>query len=333
MDASHGHPQEDNQYHYHSGKFLSQWDYHVYQANTYYQGTNYSGDHWRHTDGHSKILGYAYDGYPIYGPFGYSTATDSTTTPLRMTSTYDTWPDPVSGRGYSYTDYPAGTFIQDYRVVVSRGTLDKHNGRYCVTPDYPDGTYAYFLTITNAGVPVYPYIIGPTFKELPTLETDTVPVDPGGSNTQTVATTPGNFTYHNTIVDGSKLKNSGWAGWQFDTASTDDYIATSAPNSNSGQGYAIVLKKKTDKTYEPFDIMRSPSPTTNGLFGYDIAVSKNGTYILAGAPGELKAYMYKLGTGVAANNEYFNGDGSPYKIERSDNLGNDFKTNVVCHSC
>lgn len=159
MDASHGHPQEDNQYHYHSGKFLSQWDYHVYQANTYYQGTNYSGDHWRHTDGHSKILGYAYDGYPIYGPFGYSTATDSTTTPLRMTSTYDTWPDPVSGRGYSYTDYPAGTFIQDYRVVVSRGTLDKHNGRYCVTPDYPDGTYAYFLTITNAGVPVYPYIL------------------------------------------------------------------------------------------------------------------------------------------------------------------------------
>ena len=310
MDASHGHPQEDNQYHYHSGKFLSQWDYHVYQANTYYQGTNYSGDHWRHTDGHSKILGYAYDGYPIYGPFGYSTATDSTTTPLRMTSTYDTWPDPVSGRGYSYTDYPAGTFIQDYRVVVSRGTLDKHNGRYCVTPDYPDGTYAYFLTITNAGVPVYPYIIGPTYKELPVLETDTVPVDPGGSNTQTVALTPGNFTYHNTIVDGSKLRNSGWAGWQFDTAIDDDYIVTSAPNSNSGQGYVIVLKKKTDKTYEPFDIMRSPSPTTNGLFGYDIAVSKNGTYVLAGAPGELKAYMYKLGTGVAANNEYFNGDGS-----------------------
>ncbi|SVB39876.1 uncharacterized protein METZ01_LOCUS192730, partial [marine metagenome] len=42
MDASHGHPQEDDQYHYHSGKFLSQWDYHVYQANSYYQDTNYS---------------------------------------------------------------------------------------------------------------------------------------------------------------------------------------------------------------------------------------------------------------------------------------------------
>ena len=159
MDASHGHPQEDNQYHYHSGKFLSQWDYHVYQANTYYQGTNYSGDHWRHTDGHSKILGYAYDGYPIYGPFGYSTATDSTTTPLRMTSTYETWPGIVSGRGYSYTDYPAGTFINDYRFVLNAGTLDKHNGRYCVKPDYPNGTYAYFVTITSTGVPVYPYII------------------------------------------------------------------------------------------------------------------------------------------------------------------------------
>jgi len=310
MDTSHGHPQEDNQYHYHSGKFLSQWDYHVYQANTYYQGTNYSGDHWRHTDGHSKILGYAYDGYPIYGPYGYQTATDSTTTLTRQTSTWQTWPEPVSGRGYTYTEYPVGTFIQDYRVAVGAGTLDKHNGRYCVTPDYPDGTYAYFLTIKSDGTVVYPYIIGPTYKEIPTLETDTVPVDQGGSNALTVALTPGDFTYSNTVVDGSKLKNSGWAGWQFDTASTDDYIVTSAPNSNSGQGYAIVLKKKTDKTYEPFDIMRSPSPTTNGLFGYDIAVSKNGTYVLVSAPGELKAYMYKLGTGVTANNEYFNGDGS-----------------------
>ena len=310
MDASHGHPQEDNQYHYHSGKFLSQWDYHVYQANTYYQGTNYSGDHWRHTDGHSKILGYAYDGYPIYGPFGYQTATDSTTTPLRMTSAYQKHTDPVSGRGYTYTEYPAGTFINDYQFNSAVGTLDKHNGRYCVTPDYPDGTYAYFLTITSAGVPVYPYIIGPTFKEIPTLETDTVPVDPGGSNAQTIALTPGEFTYSNTVVDGSKLKNSGWAGWQFDMAVDDDYVVTSAPNSNSGQGYAIVLKKKTDKTYEPFDIMRSPSPTTNGYFGYDIAVSKSGTYVLVGAPGELKAYMYKLGTGVTASNEYFNGDGS-----------------------
>ena len=310
MDASHGHPQEDNQYHYHSGKFLSQWDYHVYQANTYYQGTNYSGDHWRHTDGHSKILGYAYDGYPIYGPYGYTTATDSTTTPVRQTSTYQTRPDPISGRGYTYTEYPVGTFIQDYRVVVGAGTLDKHNGRYCVTPDYPDGTYAYFLTIKSDGTVVYPYIIGPTYKELPTLETDTVPLDPGGSNALTVALTPGDFTYSNTVVDGSKLKNGGWAGWQFDMAIDDDYVVTSAPNSNSGQGYAIVLKKKTDKTYELFDIMRSPSPTTNGLFGYDVAVSKNGTYVLAGAPGELKAYMYKLSTGVIANNEYFNGDNS-----------------------
>ena len=69
-------------------------------------------------------------------------------------------------------------------------------------------------------------------------------------------------------------------------------------------------KKTINKTYEPFDIMRSPSPTTNGLFGYDVAISKNGTYVLVGAPGELKAYMYKLGTGVAPNNEYFNGDNS-----------------------
>ena len=32
---------------------------------TYYTGTNFSGDHFRHADGHSKILGYCFDGYPF----------------------------------------------------------------------------------------------------------------------------------------------------------------------------------------------------------------------------------------------------------------------------
>ena len=47
--------------------------------------------------------------------------------------------------------------------------LDENNGRYCVTPDYPNGTFAYFATINpnenetsgtfkNFRSPVFPYL-------------------------------------------------------------------------------------------------------------------------------------------------------------------------------
>ena len=53
-------------------------DYYItdYWAN----GPDYS----RHSDGHSKILGMSFDGYPIYGPWGYN---DSGTV-VRQTSGY-----------------------------------------------------------------------------------------------------------------------------------------------------------------------------------------------------------------------------------------------------
>jgi len=38
--------------------------------------------------------------------------------------------------------------------------LDELNGRWCVTPEYPNGTYAYFTTIDEKGIPVYPYSMG-----------------------------------------------------------------------------------------------------------------------------------------------------------------------------
>ena len=59
---------------------------------------------------------------------------------------------------------PMGTYIEDYEYVEGLGTLDRYNGRYCVTPEYPNGTYAYFCTIKGvAGEPVFPYFIGPSF--------------------------------------------------------------------------------------------------------------------------------------------------------------------------
>lgn len=118
---------------------------------------------------HSPILGWAYDGNPIYGPYGFSGSTGG---PIRrILSSYQLDIDPKPGlRPPGYTP---GYFVNDY-YFNSSGDLDEHNGRYCITPEFPDGTYAYFYTIDidSSGVsnPKYPYIVGRYFKDIPLTE-------------------------------------------------------------------------------------------------------------------------------------------------------------------
>lgn len=119
---------------------------------------------------HSPIIGWAYDGNPIYGPYGYSTKTGGEVKCLqsgyKLKSTNPNRPNTSL--------YPLGFLIEDYEYDRS-GDLDEHNGRFCVTPEYPNGTYAYFTTISPNSVetegpfknykkPVFPYIIGNTYK-------------------------------------------------------------------------------------------------------------------------------------------------------------------------
>ncbi len=125
--------------------------------------------------GHSPIVGWAFDGYPIYGPFGYSDSLDAGSGIKRMESSYalrsitqrHTLPDgtnlspPEYGPDVDGT-YPLGTYIEDYEYVGT-GDLDEHNGRWCVTPEFPGGTYAYFVTTDAGGDPVFPYYIGETY--------------------------------------------------------------------------------------------------------------------------------------------------------------------------
>jgi len=114
---------------------------------------------------HSPILGFAYDGNPIYGPYGYSDATSASSSISRMVSSYSLKLTRPGGPG---TDlYPLGSLVEDYQYIHRYGTLDENNGRFCVTPDYPNGTYAYFITITEDNIPVFPYIIGENYYSLP----------------------------------------------------------------------------------------------------------------------------------------------------------------------
>ena len=118
---------------------------------------------------HSPILGYAYDGNPIYGPYGYSDPLDSGSYITKMNSGYiqnTSRPD-----GPSTATYPLGTFVDDYTWTANsfygKTTLDQNNGRYCVTPEYPEGVYAYFLAVDQTNNPVFPYILGKNYYSLP----------------------------------------------------------------------------------------------------------------------------------------------------------------------
>ena len=118
---------------------------------------------------HSKILGYAFDGNPIYGPFGYSDPGDPTSSIARMQSGYTIKTSRENGP--SIATYPLGTFIDDYtwtkNITTGKTRLDENNGRYCVTPEYPEGTYAYFISTNSLNNPTFPYILGENFYSLP----------------------------------------------------------------------------------------------------------------------------------------------------------------------
>ena len=125
---------------------------------------------------HSPIIGWAYDGNPIYGPYGYSNSDSGIVTIMK--SSYRLNSLRVNGPPTSI--YPLGFFVEDYSYYENNDEsyLDENNGRFCVTPDFPNGTYAYFATVTsgntassgafsNYKVPQFPYLIGDKYHSTP----------------------------------------------------------------------------------------------------------------------------------------------------------------------
>jgi hypothetical protein len=97
------------------------------------------------------LVGFAIDGFPIYARYGYNTATDAKSGVRKMNSSYRMKTTPDSGRPSTGT-VPMGTFTQDYEYVAGLGDLDECNGRFGVTPEFPNGIYHYYITDG------YPYI-------------------------------------------------------------------------------------------------------------------------------------------------------------------------------
>lgn len=194
FDPAYAHQPGNGQYHYHANPL----------------GLRYNlGDHVDYNSGtgvyteavtapaHSPILGWAWDGHPVYGPYGYSDPNDTGSAITRMRSGY-TLRNGANGtvnlsstgrhtlpvwaatmRGVSATlvsgqygpnvtgSFPLGWYAEDYEYMGDVGgvlgtnfDLDVYNGRTCKTPEYPGGTYAYFTTIDAAGAPIYPFVVG-----------------------------------------------------------------------------------------------------------------------------------------------------------------------------
>ncbi len=164
---------------------------------------------------HSPIIGWFRDGLPLYGPYGYSDSNDATSTVRRMISGYQkrdgsngstdlattgrtTHPQwIVRNDGTSATiaaafhgpnvsaAIPIGHYLEDYAykgdLGLTLGTdfdLNEYNVRFCVTPEFPAGTWAYFTNIEPDGTPAYPYNIARYYYGTPSgTSPNTVPAE------------------------------------------------------------------------------------------------------------------------------------------------------------
>ena len=131
---------------------------------------------------HSPLLGYAFDGFPIYGPLGYDKSTSQ-----YYSNNESSIPVKFLKSSYTYDNVDSnGNPLYDPSI----GDLDFCNGIFSKTPEFPQGIYHYICTIkldstgnpaleddSSYGFrnvpkkiikPAYPYVIG-AFKGIPEL--------------------------------------------------------------------------------------------------------------------------------------------------------------------
>jgi hypothetical protein len=182
--------QAGNLYHYHAQPIALR--YQLGDHVNYNAVTNRYAESAAPVTRHSPILAWAADGLPVYGPYGYVNALDPDSGVRRMISgfvlrdgghgtanlaatgrtTLPPWAQRIqtatfkNGPTVSAT-YALGHYIEDYDYLGDHGyiqgtdfDLNEQNVRWCVTPEYPSGTWAYFTPINSDGTPAYPYTTG-----------------------------------------------------------------------------------------------------------------------------------------------------------------------------
>jgi len=137
LDCNSAHVQPSGKYHYHGSPVL------------FLQNLNISSNK-------MTLIGYAADGFPIYYKYAYEIASDSTSSVIEMTSSYQLKSGNRGGDGETAPcDTYNGVYSNDYEYINALGTLDEANGRNGVTPEYPSGTYYYIITEEFPSIPRY----------------------------------------------------------------------------------------------------------------------------------------------------------------------------------
>jgi arylsulfatase A-like enzyme len=139
---------------------------------------------------HSPIVAWAQDGLPVYGPYGYSSPMDASSGLRRMISGFSlrsittrtslpAWATRIQTATFQNgpvvnATFNLGHYIEDYdyrgdlgQTLGTHFDLNEQNARFCVTPEFPSGTWAYFTTIAADGTPMFPYTTGRQFFGTP----------------------------------------------------------------------------------------------------------------------------------------------------------------------
>lgn len=299
FDKSNAHQPGTGEYHYHSNP----------AALRFQLGDNVSGNS---TSGyqedtsklhHSPILGWAYDGYPIYGPYGYSSPMNAGSGVRRMVSgftirngkngttnlsttgrhTLGKWAASLHGTSQTLASskygpnvnstYTLGRYVEDFDFLGDLGftqgkdfDLDVYNGRKCVTPEFPNGTYAYFATLDSSGNPAFPYTVGrqyygvPSGGQVSSISESVKVFLSAGPNSAISVTVTGTAKAHKlswTSVEGGHYKIEGSSdNKKWTTVVTDQksagLVTTYAPTANStAASYAYY--RVTLASLDPYD--------------------------------------------------------------------------------
>jgi len=147
LGVCHGHAAQGGTYHYHADANCMHWhpedgenikDGYDNSAPDKVAPNTYDGNH-------SKVIGVAFDGYPIYGFWGY----DDNMNVVEMKSSYELKDGETGYNG-----------IDDYQYTEGLGHLDVCNGYFGPTPDFPQGIYHYHTTMQNGdGDMGFPYFL------------------------------------------------------------------------------------------------------------------------------------------------------------------------------
>jgi hypothetical protein len=125
-----GHSAGPNGYHYHYDANCIYWEPGTGEDMSDYDLSKIPSNQ------HSPIVGWAFDGYPIYGMYGYGN--DGQT--IRTISSSYVIERTQDGGDQGYNG------IDDWNYVDGVGDLDECNGRFGPTPEFPEGIYHYVST-------------------------------------------------------------------------------------------------------------------------------------------------------------------------------------------